>query len=81
MTCGMEDEYGIDYYECAIRKLLQREGCEEPAPLFCNFDYVMAKQMHAELRRSKALVSGGDSCDFWYTKKSVKKEAAKIDNP
>lgn len=62
------DEYGINYYECAIYKLLNREGCSELTPLFCKFDYVMAKHMNATLKRTKTLVTGGDCCDFWYTK-------------
>lgn len=62
------DEYGINYYECALYKLLKQEGCPELAPLICQFDYVMAKHMNAELKRTKTLVTGGDFCDFWYIK-------------
>jgi hypothetical protein len=62
------DEYGINYYECALYKLLQREGCPELTPQICQFDFVMARHMNAELRRTKTLVTGGDFCDFWYTK-------------
>lgn len=64
------DEYGIKYYECGISKLLRREACMELAPQMCKFDYVMAKYMNAELKRTKTLATGGDFCDFWYTKKS-----------
>lgn len=63
------DEYGINYYECALYKILKREECPELASLFCQFDYVMAKYMNAELKRTKTLVTGGDYCDFWYTKR------------
>lgn len=62
------DEYGITYYECAIYKLLKIEDCPELTPLFCNFDYIMAKHMNAELRRTRTLVGGSNLCDFWYTK-------------
>lgn len=62
------DEYGINYYECALYKLLKREGCPELTPLLCKFDYVMAKHMNATLIRTKTLVTGGDFCDFWYIK-------------
>lgn len=62
------NEYGINYYECAIYKLLRQEGCPELTSLFCKFDYVMAKHMGATLKRTKTLVTGGDFCDFWYTK-------------
>ena len=62
------DEYGINYYECAIYNLLNREGCKELTPLMCQFDYVMAKHMNAELKRTKTLVAGGDCCDFWYSR-------------
>lgn len=62
------DEYGINYSECALYKLLQREGCVELIPQICNFDYVMAKHMNAKLVRTKTLATGGDICDFWYTK-------------
>lgn len=63
------NEYGITYYECGICKFLKSEGCMELAPLMCKFDYVMAKYMNAELKRTKTLATGGDLCDFWYTKK------------
>lgn len=62
------DEYGIHYYECAIYKLLKQENCSELTPLFCKFDYVMAKHMGATLKRTKTIVAGGNFCDFWYTK-------------
>lgn len=62
------NEYGITYYECAIYKLLKSEDCSELAPLFCKFDYVMAKHMNATLSRTQTLVCGGNLCDFWYTK-------------
>lgn len=63
------DEYGIKYCECGIYKLLTKEGCVELAPQMCKFDYVMAKYMNAKLKRTKTLATGGDFCDFWYTKK------------
>lgn len=65
------DEYGINYYECAIYKLLKQEGCPELTSLFCKFDFVMAKHMGATLKRTKTLVAGGDVCDFWYTKNKL----------
>ena len=63
------NEYGIRYYECSIFKFLKRESCAELTPLMCEFDYVMAKYMNAELKRTKTLVAGGNFCDFWYSKK------------
>lgn len=63
------DEYGVVYHECGIYKLLKREGCTELAPFMCGFDYVMVKYMNATLKRTKTLATGGDCCDFWYTKK------------
>ncbi len=62
------NEYGINYSECALYKLLQREDCVELIPHICNFDYLMAKHMKAKLVRTKTLATGGDICDFWYTK-------------
>lgn len=66
------NEYGIKYYECALYKLLKREGCAELAPLMCKFDYVMAKYMNANLNRTRTLVNGDGLCDFWYTKDNTK---------
>lgn len=64
------DEYGINYSECAIYNLLKHEGCPELTPIFCKFDYIMAKHMKATLKRTKTLVTGGDCCDFWYKRNS-----------
>lgn len=62
------NQYGINYYECAIFDILKREGCPELTSLFCKFDYIMAMHMKATLKRTKTIVTGGDCCDFWYTK-------------
>ncbi|MDP4152249.1 MAG: L-2-amino-thiazoline-4-carboxylic acid hydrolase [Bacillota bacterium] len=67
------DEYGINYYECALFKLLKREGCPELAPQMCKFDYVMAKYMNADFKRTKSLATGGDFCDLRYSKKTLEK--------
>ncbi len=63
------DEYGLKNYECGIYKLLKREDCVELAPQMCKFDHVMAKYMNANLKLTKTLATGGDFCDFWYTKR------------
>jgi hypothetical protein len=62
------DEYGINYYECAIYKLLIQEKCPELTPLFCRYDYFMAEHMNATLKRTKTLANDDNCCNFWYTK-------------
>lgn len=62
------NEYRINYLECGICKLLEREGCGELAPYLCRFDYVMARHMGCTLTRTKTIGTGGDLCDFRYTK-------------
>ncbi len=62
------NEYGINYRECGICKLLNRENCAEIATQMCNFDYVTAKYMNCELTRTKTIANGENICDFWFKK-------------
>jgi hypothetical protein len=63
------NEYGINYRECGIYKMFERENCTELASQMCKFDYVTAKYMGCELTRTKTIANGDGLCDFWYTKK------------
>ena len=62
------NEYGVNYRECGICKLLQRENCAELAPQLCKFDYVTAKYMGCTLTRTKTIANGDEMCDFWFSK-------------
>jgi len=62
------NEYGVNYSECGICKLLQRESCADLAPQLCKFDYVTAKYMGCTLTRTKTIANGDEICDFWFSK-------------
>ncbi len=62
------NEYGINYRECGICKLLKQENCSELAPQMCKPDYVTANLMGSELTRTKTIGNGDELCDFWFRK-------------
>jgi hypothetical protein len=62
------DEYGIDFKECGICRLFEREGCPEFAPYLCRFDYVMARHTGCRLTRRHTIAAGDRLCDFRFSK-------------
>jgi hypothetical protein len=62
------NEYGVIYHECGICKMLKRENCSELGTQMCQFDYVTAKYMGAELIRTKTIANGDEVCNFWFKK-------------
>lgn len=68
---GKTDDYelGYDYHECGICKLCQNEGCSELAQYLCRLDFVLADIMGMKLERTKTIATGGDFCDFRYSRK------------
>lgn len=65
------EEYGINYTRCGLCRLAQQEGCTNIVPQMCQFDFISADFMGAELTRTKTLAEGADCCDFRYRKKSA----------
>lgn len=63
-----EKSYGINFYECGICKLCKQEECPELAKQMCKIDYLMAKYMKANLKRTKTIANGDEMCDFWYSR-------------
>lgn len=57
-------DYGIDFVECGIIKLLRAEGAEELAPVLCELDWPHAELLGIELIRTTTLAQGGERCDF-----------------
>lgn len=64
------EEYGINYTQCGLCRLAQQEGCTNIVPQMCQFDFISADFMGAELIRTKTLATGDDCCDFRYRRKS-----------
>lgn len=67
---GKTDDYelGYDYHECGVCKLCQDEGCFELAQYLCRLDFVLADMMSMKLERTKTIATGGDFCDFRYSR-------------
>lgn len=61
---GQDFDLGIDYHECGIVKLFQREGAPELAPYGCWLDYPMFAALALRLERTETLAQGGQRCDF-----------------
>lgn len=64
------EEYGINYTQCGLCRLAQQEGCTNIVPQMCQFDFISADFMGAELTRTKTLAGGDDCCNFRYRKKA-----------
>lgn len=61
---GESFDYGIDMHECGIQKYLRAEGASELTTYLCAVDYITHAAMGVELRRTKTIDMGCDSCDF-----------------
>lgn len=59
-----EFDYGVDYFECASCKFLQKQGGMEIAPYLCNADYIYSELWGWGLVRSQTLACGSKKCDF-----------------
>ena len=68
---GETFDFGVDYTECGIVKLLRAQGGDELGPYLCDIDYVMFEAMGIGLRRTKTLAWGCDRCDFRVSKHGV----------
>lgn len=63
------EEYGINYTQCGLCSLAKQEGCTNIVPQMCQFDFISANFMGAELIRTKTLAEGDEFCNFRYRKK------------
>ena len=57
-------DWGVDYTECGICKLLHTYQAQELTPYLCALDYPMVKAMGLTLNRTTTLAEGGPCCDF-----------------
>ena len=60
---GQSFDLGMTTRECGIVKYLHGQGADELTPYICELDYIAAEMMGFELRRTKTLSWGCDSCD------------------
>ncbi len=65
---GREFDYGVDYSECAVCKLLQAEGAFELAPYVCALDKPVSELLGWGLTRTMTLAEGFHKCDFRFKK-------------
>lgn len=69
-VAGYEDEFdfGYNYTECAIMKVLKKMGYPELAPYACFQDYPLSRLDGRGLKRTKTLAWGDEVCDFRFKK-------------
>ncbi len=66
---GNEDfDFGLDFTECGIQKLLHKYNADEFTPYLCAMDIIMSDTANAGLYRTETLAEGGKRCDFRYKK-------------
>lgn len=65
---GAEFGWGVDYRRCPILDLYRAEESEDLMPAVCAIDFAISERMGDGLVRRTTLASGGDRCDFRYTR-------------
>ena len=66
----MEPEGRVRMKASGLCRLAQQEGCASIVPQMCQFDFISADFIGAELTRTKTLAGGDDCCNFRYRKKA-----------
>jgi hypothetical protein len=61
-------EWGRDYVECGIVKLLHSQGADELTPYLCLADYALFGALGIKLTRTMTLAEGCEKCDFRFEK-------------
>lgn len=74
---GDDFDWGWDFTECGICKLLGDNDASELVPYFCALDFVDSEISGTGLARTKTLAEGADACDFRF-KKGRKVEAPRV---
>ncbi len=66
---GIEFDWGVNFHDCAVRKLYLKHGGEELLPFVCMSDYAPFHAMKGvEFKRTQTLSGGGKYCDFRFKK-------------
>ena len=66
---GIEFDWGVDFHDCAVRKLYTKHGAEDLLPYVCMTDYAPFTTMkNVQFTRTQTLSSGGHYCDFRFKK-------------
>jgi hypothetical protein len=61
---GEDFDWGVDYSECGIVKLMQAQGAAEFTPYLCLTDFPVSEAFGYGLVRTMTLAEGGEKCDF-----------------
>jgi hypothetical protein len=73
-------DFGCDYLECAVLKLVQNLGMKKYMPYICVGDFAVSKVLGTGLQRTQTLFCGGTCCDFRYRKGGVALEPLPFEN-
>ena len=65
---GKTFDYGVDYLQCGICKLLASQGAPELAPYLCVPDVFYSEAFGWGLTRTQTLAEGHPRCDFRFKK-------------
>jgi hypothetical protein len=65
---GQTFDYGVDYLECGLCKLLASQGAPELAPYLCVADVQYSEAFGWGLQRTQTLAEGHGRCDFRFKK-------------
>jgi SAM-dependent methyltransferase len=57
-------DYGVNFTECGILKLVQSQGAAELMPYLCPLDFPLSERSNLGLVRTTTLAEGGPFCDF-----------------
>jgi hypothetical protein len=73
-------DFGCDYLECAVLKLVQNLGMQKYMPYICVGDFAVSKALGTGLQRTQTFFCGGTCCDFRYKKGGTVLEALPFEN-
>jgi hypothetical protein len=73
-------DFGCDYLECAVLKLVQNRSMEKYMPYICVGDFAVSKVLGTGLQRTQTLFCGSTCCDFRYKKGGMALEALPFEN-
>jgi hypothetical protein len=65
---GIEFDYGLDFYECAVCKFFEPRDAGELVPYLCAVDFPDSRVRGTGLVRTSTLAEGAEKCDFRFKK-------------
>lgn len=59
-----ENDWGLDFHECAIKKFCDEVGEPDCLPMICTVDFAVGRRFGWGLRRERTISGGDDVCTF-----------------